>query len=247
MSYEKNQTKQKTKEATSTRQLKARVLEALKEVPLITYACQKLNIPKSTFYKWRNIDLKFKEEVDLAINLGRSTVNDMAISKLMKKINDGDTTSIIFWLKNNSPMFNQRMTLQIENKYDGYTKEELDVLVHSLNGIGYNTIVGENKKLTDSFKELLKKDAEEYNNRDSDDYWYVSDKNRSDDEISKFNRPAVAKEEPKPKPEIPKLKYGIKRQGINIAKFAAKLEAKKKAEQRKNKVNYKNIVDKMEG
>lgn len=248
MAYEKNQPKQKIKEATSTRQLKAKVLEALKEVPLVTYACQKLNIPKSTFYKWKEIDLKFKEDVDIAINLGRSTVNDMAISKLMKKINDGETVPIIFWLKHNSPMFNQKMTLQIESKYDGYTKEELDVLIHSLNAVGYNTIVNENNRLTENFKELLKKDAEIYNNKESDDHWYVDDENISYDKMVRLKKPAIVKEKEEPQPEEPKVLVKKKLHGgVNIAKLAERLEAKKKAEQRKNKVNYKNIVDRMGG
>lgn len=246
MSYENNQLKRTTKESTSTRQLKERILELLKEVPLVTYACQKLNIPKSTFYKWKEIDLKFKEDAEGAINLGRSTVNDMAISQLMKKINEGETVAIIFWLKHNSHMFNQKITLEIENKNEGYTREELDVLVKSLKTVGYEYIVNENNKLTEKFKELLKKESGKYN-IDSNEYL-----NQDDKENDK-----MVKHSPKPKeiikkePEEPKLKYGIKRTGVNINDFLAKREVERKQklkEERKNKkVDYRSIIDKMGG
>ncbi len=246
MAYENTKPKQTIKEASATKQLKEKVLELLKEVPLVTYACQKLNIPKSTFYKWKDIDLKFKEDVDLAINLGRSTVNDMAISQLMKKINDGETVAIIFWLKHNSPMFDKKITLEIENKNDGYTKEELSVLVKSLKSIGYEYVVNENKKLTEKFKELLKKNSEEYDEDNLNDPLYSDD---DEDRMVKYS-PKTEKITPK-KPEEPKLKYGIKRTGVNINDYLAKREAeekqKLKEEKQKKKVDYKNIIDKMGG
>jgi ACT domain-containing protein len=246
MSYENTKPKQTIKEASATKQLKEKVLELLKEVPLVTYACQKLNIPKSTFYKWKDIDLKFKEDVDLAINLGRSTVNDMAISQLMKKINDGETVAIIFWLKHNSPMFDKKITLEIENKNEGYTKEELGVIVKSLKTIGYEYVVNENKKLTEKFKELLKENSEGY-----DDYNLGNSLKQNDEEDK------MVKYSPKPektipqKPEEPKLKYGIKRNGVNIQEYLSKKEAEKKQklreEKRNKKVDYKSIIDKMGG
>ncbi len=250
MIYDKKQIKQKIKEATPTRQLKERALELLKEVPLVTYACQKLNIPKSTFYKWKEIDSKFKEDSDLAINLGRSTVNDIAVSQLMKKINEGETLSIIFWLKHNSPMFNQKMTLQIEKIASGYSKDELDVLVTSLKGVGYDYIVNENNRLTENFKKLLKDNAEEYNKFINNEYRMKDQYNEDRDEEEIKDRmvkiPEIKKED-KPKPELPKLKYGIKRRGVNIAELAKRLEAKKKAGEQKSKVNYRNIIDRMGG
>ena len=217
MSYEKNKPKQTIKEAVATKQLKEKVLELLKEVPLVTYACQKLNIPKSTFYKWKEIDPKFKEKADSAINLGRSTVNDMAISQLMKKINEGETVAIIFWLKHNSPMFDKKITLEIENKNDGYTKDELGVIVKSLKTIGYEYVVNENKKLTEKFKELLKKNSEEYG-MDYEEYLGQDDK--ENDKMIKYS--PKPKEIVKKEPEKPVLKYGIKRTGVNINDFLAK-------------------------
>ena len=61
----------------------------------ISNACKSANIGRKTYYRWIEKDKKFKEQVD---NVGEALV-DHVESKLLEKINDLDTTSIIFFLK----------------------------------------------------------------------------------------------------------------------------------------------------
>ena len=61
----------------------------------ITKACESANIHRRTYYSWIEKDPKFKERVDDACE----SLVDHVESKLMQKINDLDTTSIIFFLK----------------------------------------------------------------------------------------------------------------------------------------------------
>lgn len=153
----------KHKEATSSKKLKMAAIEQLREMPLITYTCQKYGIPKSTFYKWKLIDKEFKTQVENSINMGRETVNDIAISQLLKKINNGETVPIIFWLKNNSPMFNEKITLEIKNYKDGLSTEELQAVTKALSTMGFENIMKKNGKLRDNFRSHLDKAVDKVN------------------------------------------------------------------------------------
>ena len=75
-------------------------IEQLKTVPIIQVTCQKTNISRATYYRWREKDKDFREKSDIAIKEGISLVNDLAESKLISAIKDGNMTGIIFWLKN---------------------------------------------------------------------------------------------------------------------------------------------------
>lgn len=75
---------------------KKAMIEALtKSLGIVTTACKAINIERSTFYDWYNTDEDFKKQVDEIGNVAL----DFAESKLHKKIESGDTTAIIFYLK----------------------------------------------------------------------------------------------------------------------------------------------------
>lgn len=72
------------------------LLESLKECSgIVTFACEKVGLSRQTFYRWYREDAEFKERVD-AIN---ELQIDVAEASLLKKIQKGDTTAIIFYLK----------------------------------------------------------------------------------------------------------------------------------------------------
>ncbi len=60
----------------------------------ITKACQNIGIDRSTFYRWLD-DTTFSQSVQEA----KEEKIDFIESQLLKKIKEGDTTSIIFALK----------------------------------------------------------------------------------------------------------------------------------------------------
>lgn len=62
----------------------------------LTQTCKLLKIPPKMIYEYMEKSPDFKEEM-LAIRESESI--DFVESKLMQKINEGDTTSIIFFLK----------------------------------------------------------------------------------------------------------------------------------------------------
>ena len=77
-------------------QKKASFLSALKASKgIIQTACDACGITRAMFYRWRDGDSGFKAKYD-EVNEGQI---DKVESKLLRKIDDGDTTAIIFYLK----------------------------------------------------------------------------------------------------------------------------------------------------
>lgn len=67
-----------------------------KRCGMITYACKDADINVVTYYKWRAKFKDFAEECDRIIN---DECGDFVESALMKRIQAGDTTAIIFYCK----------------------------------------------------------------------------------------------------------------------------------------------------
>ena len=76
-------------------------LELLSKTPIVSAVCEALNISRQTIYRWVNEDPSFKRNFDIAVGRGRDNINDLAESKLIEKINDGQPWAIRFWLMNN--------------------------------------------------------------------------------------------------------------------------------------------------
>jgi predicted transcriptional regulator len=75
---------------------KESMLKALEQsLGVVTVACKKAEIPRSTFYKWINEDEDFAKEVKDIDNIAL----DFAESQLHKQISDNSTSATIFYLK----------------------------------------------------------------------------------------------------------------------------------------------------
>ena len=75
---------------------KESILKALEQsLGIVTVACKKANIPRSTFYKWLNEDEDFARQVKDIENIAL----DFAESQLHKQIADNSTSATIFYLK----------------------------------------------------------------------------------------------------------------------------------------------------
>jgi len=79
-----------------TEQHKKAVIEALEQsLGVVTTACKKVGIGRTTFYQWMKDDPVFDKDVrdisDIAL--------DFAESQLHKQIKDGSTAATIFYLK----------------------------------------------------------------------------------------------------------------------------------------------------
>ncbi len=99
---------------------KENLIEQLRTIPVIQVACQKAGVGRATYYRWRSEDKDFKKRADEALNEGTFFINDLAESKLISAIKDGNMTAIIYWLKSHHPAYTEnKIFLSLE------TQEEL--------------------------------------------------------------------------------------------------------------------------
>ena len=79
-----------------TVQHKKAMLEALEQsLGVVTSACKKVGIGRSTFYDWMRSDEEFAKQVQ---DIGEIAI-DFAESQLHKQIKGGNTSATIFYLK----------------------------------------------------------------------------------------------------------------------------------------------------
>tara|TARA_R100001510_G_scaffold57610_1_gene66424 strand:+ start:4138 stop:4488 length:351 start_codon:yes stop_codon:yes gene_type:complete len=75
---------------------KETIIKALESsLGVVTTACKKTDIPRSTFYKWLKEDDDFASKVKDIENVSL----DFAESKLFEQIQDNNTSATIFYLK----------------------------------------------------------------------------------------------------------------------------------------------------
>ena len=83
----------------NTEENKNMLLEQLRKTPIVQIACEKLDISRATFYRWKSEDKDFAVLVDQAVSDGRSLINDVAESQLIGAVKDRNLAAIMYWLK----------------------------------------------------------------------------------------------------------------------------------------------------
>ena len=81
------------------------LIQLLSQNPIVETACKKIGISRMMYYRWRKADHSFAKEVDLTLSVSRETVNDLAVSKLIGHMQEGQLKSIIYWLQHNHPRY----------------------------------------------------------------------------------------------------------------------------------------------
>ena len=110
------------------------VLEHLRKTPIIEIVCQKLNIGRASYYRWRKDDPEFAKASDQALEDGCSLINDMAESQMINAIKDKNMTSIIYWLKHHHPAYATKIEITASNKNQevNLTDEQKELLNKAL-------------------------------------------------------------------------------------------------------------------
>ncbi len=121
-------TRKKFKGSEKTKENKRLMHEALKKsLGNVTIATEQVGIDRKSHYNWLENDEAYKE----AVSEVKPRTDDFVENKLLTKIKNGDTTSIIFYLKTKA-------------KDRGYTERQ--EIEHS----------GENRITVESFREAFK-------------------------------------------------------------------------------------------
>lgn len=121
-----------------TEKQKKALVAQLRKTPIVQLACEKADVGRSTYYKWRIQDKIFARAADQAKAAGRFLVNDVAESRLLNLIQNDNLTAIIFWLKHNHPNYSaigriiHEYSLIRENRSVEETQSEADMVARML-------------------------------------------------------------------------------------------------------------------
>ncbi len=92
---------------------KKELVEFLRKTPIVQMACDRAEIARATFYRWKKDDQEFAMNVEEALLTGSSLVNDLAESRLIAAIKDKNFQAIAFWLKHHHPTYTTRVELSL--------------------------------------------------------------------------------------------------------------------------------------
>ncbi len=107
---------------------KQKILENLKQIPIISVACQKAGIGRASVYRWKNQDNFFSKEVDKALQEGKQLINDLAEGQLINAIKEQNMTGIIYWLRNNHPGYADRIELTHKTEKEELSPEQKELV-----------------------------------------------------------------------------------------------------------------------
>ena len=121
------------------------LLEQLKKTPIVQIACEKTDVGRSTYYRWRDEDKEFAKRADEALQEGSLLVNDMAESQLLSAVRDKNMTAIIFWLKHHHKAYANRLEISaVKPEEEVLTPEQEQLIQKAL------TILEENNHETNN-------------------------------------------------------------------------------------------------
>ena len=143
---------------------KAKLIRELSENHLVTRACNKIGIARSTYYNWLEDDPIFRSDVKKAQSKGLEKFGEFAESKLIENIKDGNQSAISYYLRFNHPRYRpQTLKLVIEENSQrqlevAKLQQMLDELVR-LNGV--DAIIDAAVADPESFKKNLREGLRE--------------------------------------------------------------------------------------
>lgn len=91
------------------KKLKEALLEQLKRTPTIETACQKVGIGRATVYRWREQSSKFREQMESALDEGRTFMSDVAENQLFSLIGEKKYEAIRLYLSTHNPRYSNKL------------------------------------------------------------------------------------------------------------------------------------------
>lgn len=110
------------------------LLEQLRKIPIVQIACERADIGRTTYYRWRREDEKFKKAADEAMLDGEEMINDLSESQLITLIKEKNFSAIQLWLRQHHPKYRTKVELTAKIEDETLTPEE-EKLVRKALGI----------------------------------------------------------------------------------------------------------------
>jgi hypothetical protein len=111
------------------------VLEQLRKIPIVQIACERSNIGRSTYYRWRRDDAKFKKATDEAMQDGEEMINDLSESQLITLIKEKNFPAIQLWLRQHHPKYRNKVELTTKTAEEEALTPEEEKMVREALGL----------------------------------------------------------------------------------------------------------------
>ncbi len=108
---------------------KQKFLEILQKNPVIQIAIEHSGISKATFYRWKEADKEFSQNVEKSLDEGNSLISDIAIAQLISAIKDKNLTAIKFWLENHHEDYTNKLQITAHVEQEMVLSPEQEALV----------------------------------------------------------------------------------------------------------------------
>lgn len=115
------------------KKLKEALLEQLKRTPTIETACQKVGVGRATVYRWMDQSKGFKEQIESALNEGRTFMSDIAENQLFALIGEKKYEAIRLYLSTHNPRYSNKLEVTGSVNTDNpLTKEQKKLIREAL-------------------------------------------------------------------------------------------------------------------
>lgn len=122
------------------KKLKTALLEQLRRTPTIETACQKVGIGRATVYRWREQSKKFAEQMELALDEGRTFMSDIAENQLFALIGEKKYEAIRLYLSTHNPRYSNKLEVTDSTASDApLSKEQKKLIREALKLSSINT------------------------------------------------------------------------------------------------------------
>jgi len=113
--------------------IKKLLLEQLKKMPVVELSCQRVNIGRTTYYRWRK-NQKFAKEANAAIAEGEAFITDISEGQLISLIRDRNFQALNLWLKNHHKKYGDKVevTGHLNMKEEPLTPEQEELVENAL-------------------------------------------------------------------------------------------------------------------
>jgi len=150
-----------------TDQTKKLLLEQLRKTPIVEAACQKINISRMTFYRWKADNKEFAKEADEAVRDGQKLVNDLAESQLIGAVKDRNLPAIMYWLRNHHPDYANKLRIEHALDDEELTPEQEAVVREALRLAAFSPV--------ETNQELYEEPSDKSGTHGSDDQGQASE------------------------------------------------------------------------
>jgi hypothetical protein len=81
------------------------LLEQLRKMPVISIACERANVGRTTFHRWIKEDAAFEEAVNDAMSEGDKVLDDVGKTQLVSLMKDKKWEAVKYFLEKHHPEF----------------------------------------------------------------------------------------------------------------------------------------------